>query len=132
MQEPSLQAGSSQSERSAARGAERASSGGVGAGEVGEDGLHGEGVLHGGDDAQAAATAGKGVGHLLIQEASGLPPAGLPAAPTVGTAPRGPGSGDRGLGQARFFGPLSQPQGARARNVKVTWTALPMGFKNDE
>jgi len=24
------------------------------------------------------------------------------------------------------------PQDARARNVKVTWTVLPMGFKNDE
>jgi hypothetical protein len=34
--------------------------GGVGAGEVGEDGLHGEGVLDGGDDAQPAATAGTG------------------------------------------------------------------------
>ena len=25
---------------------------------MGEDGLHGEGILHGGDDAQAATTAG--------------------------------------------------------------------------
>ena len=24
------------------------------------------------------------------------------------------------------------PQDARARNVKVTWTVLPMGFMNDE
>jgi hypothetical protein len=32
--------------------------GGVGAGEVGEDGLHGEGGLDGGDVAQPAATAG--------------------------------------------------------------------------
>jgi TRAP-type uncharacterized transport system substrate-binding protein len=32
----------------------------IGAGEVGEDGLHGEGVLDGGDDAQPAATAGTG------------------------------------------------------------------------
>ncbi len=93
---------------------------------------HGEGILHGGDDAQAATTAGTGEGYLLIQEAPGLPPAGLSAAPTVGAGPRGPGSRDRGHGQPRFFGPLSQPQDARARNVKVTWTALPMGFKNDE
>jgi hypothetical protein len=26
---------------------------------VGEDGLHGKGILHGGDDAQAATTAGQ-------------------------------------------------------------------------
>ena len=71
-------------------------------------------------------------GHLLTQVGPGLPPAGLLAAPTVGAALRGPGSGDRGHGQAQFFGRLSQPQDARARNVKVTWTALPMGFKNDE
>src|SRR5206468_5173688 len=34
--------------------------GGAGAGKGGEDGLDGEGVLHGGDDAQPAATAGTG------------------------------------------------------------------------
>ena len=56
----------------------------------------------------------------------------LLAASTVGAAPRRPGSGDSGHGQPRFFARLSWPQDARARNVKVTWTALPMGFKNDE
>jgi hypothetical protein len=84
------------------------------------------------DAAQAATTAGAGEDHLLIQVGPGLPPPGLLAAPTVGAAPRGPGSGDRGHGQHWFFGRLSQPQDARARNVKVTWTALPIGFKNDE
>jgi len=39
-------------------GAERR--GGAGAGTVGEDGLHGEGILPGGDDAQPATTAGAG------------------------------------------------------------------------
>jgi hypothetical protein len=34
--------------------------GGAGAGQGGEDGLHSEGILHGGDDAQPAATAGTG------------------------------------------------------------------------
>ena len=34
--------------------------GGAGAGKVGEDGLHGAGVLDGGKDAQPAATAGAG------------------------------------------------------------------------
>jgi len=29
-------------------------------------------------------------------------------------------------------GHVIDAQDARARNVKVTWTALPMGFKNDE
>ncbi len=34
--------------------------GGAGAGKVGEDGLHGEGIPQGGDDAHAATTAGTG------------------------------------------------------------------------
>jgi hypothetical protein len=57
MQEPSLQAGPSLSERSAPGGFYRASSGGVGAGRVGEDGLTGAGIVDGGDDAQAVTTA---------------------------------------------------------------------------
>ena len=52
--------------------------GGVRTAKVGEDGLHGEGILDGGEDAQAAATAGtrediEGEGSFRVE---GLPGAG--------------------------------------------------------
>jgi recombinational DNA repair protein RecR len=53
----------------------------LGAGKVGKDGLHAEGILHGGDDAQAATTAGTAkllcpLGVRITRIARGLPVGG--------------------------------------------------------
>ena len=74
--------------------------GGAGAGQMGEDGLHGEGIVHGGEDAPIGPEV-----HAVLGERGGSNPVGATIARRLSSRPRGvqdrPDAGASGMVDSR-------------------------------